>query len=393
MDTERFRNSTAGRLIKVGQGEVSYWAFMPNPLPPALLFDAGLVRTLSDADRALGELAGLGRAIPNPNLLIGPFIHREAVSSSRIEGTRADLTDLYAYEARQPAFPGLRMSESETDAHEVLNYVRSMEYGLNRLSTLPISLRLVGELHQRLMAGVRGEYATPGEFRRSQNWIGSPGCTLNGADFIPPPVNEMQEALGMLETYLHRVNESPPLIRLAFIHYQFEAIHPFLDGNGRIGRLLLSLLMVNWDLLPLPLLHLSTYFEKNRSDYYDLLMAVSERGAWHEWVTFFLRGVEERARDAVIRAKRLQDLHLQWRRQLQAAPRTSALLLKILDELFKTPIVTAPWIQKVLSVTHRSANQSINRLVAENILRPIPGRIRNRQFAAQGIFDALMESK
>ncbi len=393
MDIDRFRNSSAGQIIRVGQGETAYWAFVPHPLPPALPLDAELVRTLSDADRALGELAGLGRAMPNPHLLIGPFLRREAVLSSCIEGTQADITDLYAYEAGQLAFPGLKPPPSEADVREVLNYVRALEYGLERVKTLPVSVRLVRELHERLMEGVRGEQATPGEFRHSQNWIGRPGCTLNDADYVPPPVREMHEALDAFEKYLYSENDHPPLVRLAFIHYQFEAIHPFLDGNGRIGRLLLSLLLVNWKLLPLPLLYLSAYFEGHRQDYYDLLLAVSERAAWHEWLAFFLRGVAEQAWDAVVRAKQLQDLQLEWRRRLQATPRTSALLLQLVDELFQAPVITVPEVQRLLGVTHRSANQMVTRLVRESILHPVPGRARNRQFRAQEILKTLVEDK
>lgn len=338
MNPERFKNSPTGELVKVGHGEAAYWAFVPHRLPPALSIEKELVRILSDADRALGELAGLGRAMPNPHLLIGPFMRREAVLSSRIEGTQADITDLYAYEAKQLPLPGLKQSPTESDVREVLNYVRATEYGLKRLDTLPVSLRLIRELHERLMEGVRGEQATPGEFRQSQNWIGRPGCVLNDADFVPPPVNEMQETLDAFEKYLHSKNDDPPLVRLAFIHYQFEAIHPFLDGNGRIGRLLISLLLVNWNLLPLPLLYLSAFFEKYRNEYYELLMKVSENGAWHEWMIFFLRGVEEQAQDAIVRAKRLHDLQIEWKERLSKA-RASALVLRLADSLFVSPLI------------------------------------------------------
>jgi len=253
VNPDRFKDNPSGRVIKIGQGDAAYWAFEPNPLPPSLGFDAKLVMVLSETDRALGELAGLGRALPNPHLLINPFIRREAVLSSRIEGTQADLADLYAFEARQLALPGLKSAPSEADVREVLNYVRALEDGLERVKSLPVSLRLLRELHARLMEGVRGEKATPGEFRHSQNWIGRPNCTLSDADFVPPPVEAMNAALNVFEKYLHLQDETPPLVRLAFIHYQFEAIHPFLDGNGRIGRLLLTLLLVHWNLLPLPL--------------------------------------------------------------------------------------------------------------------------------------------
>lgn len=389
MNPQRFQTSPAGRLLRVGQDATAYLAFAPNPLPPSLAWDAELVRVLSDADRALGELAGLGRTMPNPNLLIRPFIRREAVLSSRIEGTQADIADLYAYEAGQLPLPGVKPAPPESDVREVLNYVHAMEYGLERIQALPVSLRLLRELHERLLAGVRGDQATPGEFRRSQNWVGRPGCTLNDADYVPPPVAEMNDVLDAFEKYLHAGNAYPPLVRLAVIHYQFEAIHPFLDGNGRIGRLLISLLLVHWNLLSLPLLYLSAFFEKHRQDYYALLFAVSERGAWREWVLFFLRGVAEQAVDANTRAKRLQDLQIEWRERLQATRYTSAALLRLVDELFRTPTLTVPQVQKRFGVTHRSANQMVERLVKENILTTKPGRKCNRQFAAREILDAL----
>ncbi len=209
MDLERFRQSSTGRLVKVGQGEAAYWAFVPAPLPPALEYGVALVRLLSDADCALGELSGLARTMPNPHLLTGPFIRRESVLSSRIEGTQTDLPDLYAYEVGQPPLSGRPRASADADRQEVHNYVRALEYGLERLDTLPLSLRFIRELHERLMGGVRGEEATPGEFRRSQNWIGAPGSTLNGATYVPPPVPEMHEALDAFERYLHRDDGNP----------------------------------------------------------------------------------------------------------------------------------------------------------------------------------------
>lgn len=295
MDLERFRRSPSGRVLQMGQGEAAYWAYVPHPLPPEITWDVDLVCALSDADRALGQLAGLGRALPNPHLLIRPFIRREAVLSSRIEGTQTDLPHLYAYEAGQLALPGLDPAPPEADMREVLNYVHALEYGLERLNTLPVSLRLLRELHGVLMKGVRGEQATPGEFRRTQNWIGPPGCTLNDATYVPPPPPELMPALAAFESYLHSDGSLPPLIRLALIHYQFEAIHPFLDGNGRIGRLIIVLLMNHWNLLPLPLLYLSAFFHRYRDQYYHLLLMVSQQGAWREWSEFFLQGVAEQS--------------------------------------------------------------------------------------------------
>jgi Fic family protein len=393
MNPDKFRNSPSGHIIQVGQGETAYWAFIPNPLPPTLTFDSALIRLLSDADRALGELAGLGRALPNPHLLINPFIRREAVLSSRIEGTQADLADLYAFEAGQLALPGLKPAPAEADVREVFNYVRALEYGLERLSALPVSLRLIREVHARLMEGVRGEHATPGEFRRTQNWIGAPGCTLNDATYVPPPVDEMHTALDAFEKYLHSEDDQPPLVRLALIHYQFEAIHPFIDGNGRIGRLLLSLLSVHWDLLPLPLLYLSAFFEKHRQAYYDLLMAVSARGAWREWIEFFLRGVAEQARDAVVRAKQLQDLQAEWRVRLTQA-RASGLAIRLADTLFDSPFITIPQAQRRLGVKqYHSARRHVQRLVKMGILKPLGESSYGKTFVATEIMRVIGEGE
>jgi Fic family protein len=391
MDIDRFRQSSSGRVVRFGQGEAAYWAFLPNGLPPVLTFDAELVRVASDSAYALGELAAFGRTMANPHLLIGPFIRREAVLSSRIEGTQTDIADLYAYEAGQLPLPGMAPAPPASDAQEVLNYVHALEYGQQRLATLPVSLRLMRELHERLMRGVRGEHATPGEFRHSQNWIGRPGCMLNEATFVPPPPAEMHQALGDLEDYLHaQAADLPALVRLALIHYQFEAIHPFLDGNGRIGRLLVSLLLIDWGLLPLPLLYLSAYFESHREQYYDLLLAVSERGAWRDWVAFFLQGVAEQARDASLRVKHLQDLQIEWRRRLTGA-RTSALTLKLADSLFASPFVTIPQAKALLGVTYPGAQHNVEKLVRVGILRQIGESSYGKTYAADEVLSAILD--
>lgn len=382
MDIKAFQNSPSGRLIRT---PADYWAFVPNPLPPDIRWKSDLVTALSEADRALGELAGLGRSLPNPHLLIRPFLHREAVLSSRIEGTRATLTDLYAYQAAQ-----LRLFELPSDVHEVHNYVQALEYGLERLQALPLSLRLIREIHARLMEGVRGELQAPGEFRRSQNWIGPPGCTLNDASYVPPPVDEMQRTLYALEEFLYSPSELPPLIRLGLIHYQFEAIHPFLDGNGRIGRLLITLLLCAWGLLPEPLLYLSAYFEAHRQGYYDLLSKVSRDGAWQEWLTFFLRGVSVQSQDAVARAQSLQALRKDYRERFQTA-RAAARLLQVVDLLFSRPVFTVPELSSALGVNYPTALRYVNQLMEAQILREITGQDRNRVYQADGILQALEE--
>ncbi len=388
MNPRLFENSSSGRVLQVGAGEIAYWAYLPNALPPDLTFDTDLVQRLSAADRALGGLAGLGRTIANPHLLIRPFVRKEAVLSSRIEGTQADLADLYAYEAGQLMLPGFQPAAADSDVREVHNYVLALEYGVERLQTLPVSLRLLRELHERLMAGVRGEQATPGEFRRSQNWIGPPGSTLNEATYVPPPVEEMQTALYAFESYLHQESTYPPLIQLGFIHYQFEAIHPFLDGNGRIGRLLMVLLMIDWSLLPLPLLYLSAYFHRHRETYYDLLLAVSADGAWREWLLFFLQGITEQADDAGQRARSLQDLQHAWDERLQA-DRATGLMHRVMNLLFERPILAANDIAERFEVTHPTAMQTLRRLESMDIVKEITGQQRNKRYIASEILAIL----
>lgn len=380
MNPELFRQSTSGQVLRSSLG---YWAFLPNPLPPTPVWTPALIAGLSDADRALGELAGLGRSLVNPHLLVRPFVRREAVLSSRIEGTQASIQDVFAYEARQMA-----LFESSSDVGEVVNYVRALEYGLDRLAKLPLSLRLIREIHARLMKGLPGEHLTPGEFRRSQNWIGPPGSTIESAPYVPPPVDEMTRALDAFEKFLHEPSDLPPLIRLGLIHYQFEAIHPFLDGNGRVGRLLISLLLCAWSLLPQPLLYLSAYFEANRQAYYDHLLAVSQTGAWEAWLSYFLAGVASQSRDAIKRIHRLQDLREQYRRRFQSG-RAAARLLQVVDLLFASPLITARQVEKSLKIDFTMAQRYINQLVKADLLQEVTGRARNRIFRADQIIAAL----
>ena len=380
MNLAEFRDSPSGKLVKTKAG---YWAFVPNPLPPAIAWSDELVTTLSEADRAIGELAGLGRLLPNPHLLIRPFMRREAVFSSRIEGTQASLSDLLTYEAVQ-----LTLFDLPDDVHEVHNYVRALEYGLERLQDLPLSLRLIREVHAILMEGVRGETQTPGEFRRSQNWIGAPGAMLADASYVPPPVPEMWEALDALEKFLHESTTIPPLVRIGLIHYQFEAIHPFLDGNGRVGRLLITLLLCAWDILPTPLLYLSPYLESHRDMYYTLLKKVSTQGAWEEWLVFFLRGIVVQSRDAVVRIRKLQELRDRYRSMLQSA-RASARLLRAVDLLFERPVIQTRQLESALGVDFSTAQRYVDRLQGAGIVREVTGRTRNRIYRADEILNVL----
>ncbi len=383
MDLKAFQTTAPGKVLRVvGQ---NYWAYSPAPLPPQIEWTTELMLALSQADSALGELKGLGHNLTNPHLLIAPFIRREAVLSSRIEGTQASLTDLYAYEAAQ-----LPLFDRPEDVKEVYNYVGALEYGLQRLQTLPLSLRLVRELHERLMDGVRGELQTPGEFRRSQNWIGPPGCTLNDAAFVPPPPDAMREALNALESYFYAEPKLPSLVRLGLIHYQFETIHPFLDGNGRVGRLLIVLLLCAWDLLPQPFLYLSAYFQHHRTAYYEHLLNVSQRGAWDPWLCFFLQGICIQAHDAIVRSRRLLTLRERYREQFQHQ-RTAARLLQVIDYLFSRPIVSIQGLADAIEgIDYQSAYRYTQTLESAGLLREITGQNRNRVYRADAILEAIV---
>lgn len=357
-----------------------YQAFVPAPLPPALAWTPGLVAALSAADRAAGRLAGEGGRLPNPHLLIRPFVRREAVLSSKIEGTQATLGELLAAEV------GAAVERSPEDLREVANYVVALEYGVERLGTLPLSLRLVRELHARLMEGVRGGQATPGEFRRTQNWIGPPGATIASATYVPPPPAEMMECLRAWEEFLHD-RSLPPLVQIALSHYQFEAVHPFLDGNGRVGRLLITLFLVERDVLPKPLLYLSAFFEATRREYYSHLLAVSERGEWTGWLEYFLTGVALQAEDALGRATKINDLLAQRR---EAASRFSSRTpVAVVDLLAENPYCTVRRVATRLGVAYTTAQRAIERLESLAILAQVGDAKRDRVFCARDLMDIL----
>lgn len=383
MEKSNFSANAPGTLVTTTNRQVG---FVPEMLPPSLEVDWSLAAEISAADRRLGELAGAARTLPNPHLLIGPFSRREAVLSSKIEGTQASLSDLLSFEALGPA------ADKKPDVEEVANYVSALEYGLTRIKELPLSLRLIREVHERLMRGVRGQSRNAGEFRTIQNWIGPPGCQIEGATYVPPPVPEMKSALDAFEKYIHQPSPLPPLVRMALLHYQFEAIHPFLDGNGRIGRLLITLLLVSEKILSQPLLYLSAFFERYRSDYYGLLLNVSLRGEWTPWIKFFLRGVADQSEDALIRASKLQQLSAEYRTQLQEK-RQSASLLKVADSLFIRPATTAQSVVAMLRVTPKSAQDIIDKLIEAGILLEITGRKRGRVYLAQRIFAVMEEDE
>lgn len=371
--------------LRVGSWRESgsgYKAFHPAPLPPAITWTPQLVRALSDADLRLGQLAGEGRRLPNPYVLIRPFVRREAVLSSRIEGTQSTLGELLAAEA------GVAVVRSPNDLREVGNYVVALDYGLRRLKSFPLSLRLVRELHAKLMAGSHGTHATPGEFRRSQNWIGEPGCTLTTASYVPPPPEDMLDYLSQWEKFLHD-DSLPPLVQAALIHYQFEAIHPFLDGNGRVGRLLIILLLAHRGVLPLPLLYLSAFFEATRRDYYQKLRGVTEHGEWESWLQYFLNGVARQSEDALSRAERINRLLELWRQK--PSIRTTKAPLRLVEVVGSNPYVTPRSAQKSLSVAYNTAVAAIRRLQNEGILQQVGENRRDRVYCAGPILRILEE--
>ena len=366
-----------GRTVR---GPGGYRAYVPAPLPPPITWDADLVGVLSRADQAIGRLAGEGWRVPNPHLFISSFLHREAVLSSRIEGTRTTLEELLA------AGAGVLNVSDPADLREVGNYVAALEYGLARLDTLPLSLRLIREIHERLMRGVRGDIATPGEFRRSQNWIGPPGCTLNDATYVPPPVDELMGCLDALERFLHD-DSLPPLVHAALAHSQFEAIHPFLDGNGRVGRLLITLLLVEREVLPSPLLYLSAWFESTREKYYAHLLAVTRDGAWESWLAYFLDGVRVQAEDALARMQDIDELYEHWLEALSGV--RSGRPEQVLRLFVGNPFRTVGGIAKELDVAYTTARRAIDQLEEAGIVSLVGAARRNRVYCARGMLEIL----
>jgi len=381
MKSSDFTDNRSGELVPTIEGQL---AFVPGDLPPKLQWTPELISCLSDADRAIGQLHGIGLNLPNPNLLITPFVRREAELSSRIEGTQASIEQLYLFEIEQPA-----IESKVPDVREVSNYVRALNYGLQKLTELPVCLRMIRELHGILLKDVRGEQRTPGEFRKTQNWIGPAGTPIGQASYVPPPPEQMLKALDAFEKFINApLGNMPVLVWLTLIHYQFEAIHPFLDGNGRIGRLLITLLLCAKGLLDKPLLYLSAYFERNRRQYYEWLLRVSTHGQWNDWIQFFLRGVIEQSKDAFERARQLLDLQQQYHKIVHVTKR-SALQIRLVDFLIERPVITAVYISKLFDVTYNAAQNNINKLIKAGILREITGSKRKKVFVAGKVLEII----
>jgi Fic family protein len=376
MDPKEFIEPKAGKVVLTLTG---YHAFIPAPLPPELHYDSELTLALSRADAALSELSGLGRYLPNPNLLIAPYMKREAVASSRIEGTQADLSDLLMDELAP------QRTRPLADVLEVRNYIAAMNVGMHKLASFPMATRLVKALHRVLMRDVRGQERTPGEFRKTQNWIGPGGSTPMTAKFVPPPPDEMLDCIRQWEIFINDRGHMPELIQCALMHEQFEAIHPFLDGNGRVGRLLITLFLLERKRLSRPLLYLSSYIEAHRRDYYDLLQRVRTHGDWKSWILYFLEGVAQTSRQAARQADALRTLWQQMRQRLDGKHRAQALI----DELFINPYVTIARTAKLLKVSDTTADKAIGLLAHANVLKETTGRTWGRVWVARPILDAI----
>ena len=377
MRLSEFSETQRSKLRKTRQGHL---AFIPGPIPRELDYTSELVNALSEADRALGELSGVGQRLANPQMLIRPYMRREAVLSSRIEGTQSSLAQLLLFEANAP-------TQRPDDAREVLNYVRALEWGIASLRRLPISHRMVLGLHQRLLHGVRGQRSTPGRFRTTRNWIGPEGTPVEKAIFVPPPPEALSDALDDWEKYIHEVDSTPPLLRCALIHYQFETIHPFIDGNGRLGRLLMPLFLIEKECLSQPLLYLSAFFYARRDSYYAALMKGRTSGDLRPWMLLFLEAVKTQAKDAAARADRLVALEADFRRRLRST--RSKVVHALVDEVFSGLFVTASRVAASEKVTPVSARAAIEQLVSAGILREMTGRKSGRVYSAPEVLRIL----
>lgn len=375
--------SRSGKYINQPTG---YKAYIPSPLPPdpTVDIDSDMQQLLSKADMAVARLDGMGYILPNVNLFIAMYVKKEALLSSQIEGTQASLEDLFQFESGSEI-------ENVNDVEEVVNYIKALNYGIERLDTLPMSLRLIKEIHEILMQGVRGFDKTPGEMKKTQNWIGPPGSTLKDATYVPPPPHECLTAMGDLEVYMHQANTLPILIDCALVHYQFETIHPFLDGNGRLGRLIITFYLYWKGVLGKPLLYLSYFFKKNRQEYYDRLNLVRKKGDFEQWVTFFLEGVVETAESAVETAKAILELQTSHRNLLWQKKISSPLAVGVLEKLFYSPLVTVKEISSSFDVSYQAASTLVSQIEQAGILKEITGQKRNKRYIYAEYMNILSE--
>jgi len=365
--------------------KAGYKIFIPKRLPPdpPIIFDEELVRLQEEASLALGELKGLAEVIPNPDHFITMYIRKEALLSSQIEGTQASLADVIVSETeKEYAVP--------TEIREVINYVKAMYYGLDRVKDLPVSLRLIKEIHEILLKDARGRKREPGEFRKIQNWIGVPGTSIEEADFVPPPVNEMNDALSNLEIYYHNNNNEPALVKCGILHAQFETIHPFMDGNGRIGRLLITFFLCEQGILEKPLLYLSYYFKKYRLEYYEKLMKIREEGDWEGWLKFFLTGVTQASTQAIETAKRILSLQEEHKKIINDNTNTPN-AFHLHELLLSRPIIDINYVKDKLNVSYVTARNLVNSFEKMDMLHETSKKERYKEYTYREYLNILTE--
>lgn len=363
-----------------------YKAFIPTNLPPSppIQLDAPLQQLLSDANMALGRLDIMGYLLPNVEQILAMYVRKEALLSAQIEGTQASLEDVFEYEDHAP------LANSD-DVQEVVNYIKALNHGLKRLEEFPMSIRLIKEIHEILLSGTRGREKTPGEFRRSQNWIGPGGSLLNNATFVPPPPMEALDAMGKLELFMHQENSLPLLVSCALMHYQFETIHPFLDGNGRLGRLLITFYLCWKKAMQKPLLYLSYYFKLHRQEYYDRLNLVRARGDYEQWITFFLKGIVWTSESALETSKRVLSIADNHKKLLLQKRISSPLAMALIDYLLVKPHTSVQDIADQFETSYTTAHSLVKQFTQLEILKELTGKKRDRRFSYWEYLDCLSE--
>ena len=383
MEAENYKNAF-GKVVQVdGVNGDQYNVFVPNPLPPKIEFDEELVLILSKAEEKLGKLSGVCLTLPSPNLLIIPYLRKEAIMSTRIEGTRISMQEVLLSEAKEK-------EEKTKDAQEVINYINTVNYALTKIENSPINLELIKEMHKVLMENVRGDEKAPGEFREVQNWIGSELSKVSDANFVPPNPEAVPKLMEDLIEYLNTEHNVSVLIRCALMHYQFETIHPFCDGNGRIGRSLITVYLCKKKKMIKPLLYISEFFEKHRLEYNELLLRTGQTGKFENWIKFFLKAVEVQSEDALVRAHKLLDLREAYRKRVQREAQSSD-ILNIIDYLFSNPFITVKKAQIILDVTYPTAKKYMEKLAEYEILKETNRLQREKTFVAHEIYEIIKD--
>jgi len=383
VEAENYKNAF-GKVVQAdGEKGDQYNFFMPNPLPPKVEFDEELVLILSKAEEKLGKLSGIGLTLPSPNLLIIPYLRKEAIMSTRIEGTRISMQEVLLSEAKEK-------EEKTKDAQEVINYINTVNYALTKIEKSPINVELIKNMHKVLMEEVRGDEKSPGEFREVQNWIGSELSKVSDANFVPPNPEAVPKLMEDLIDYLNSEHNVPVLVRCALMHYQFETIHPFCDGNGRIGRSLITVYLCKKKKMIKPLLYISEFFEKHRLEYNELLLRTGQTGKFENWIKFFLKAVEVQSEDALIRAHKLLDLREAYRKRVQREAQSSD-ILNIIDYLFSNPFITVKKAQMISDVTYPTAKRYMEKLAEYEILKETNRLQREKTFVAHEIYEIIKE--